>query len=256
MKLPAFVLVIVAVTVRLQGAPPSAGSRTVERDPSAPIRLILKTNQVFTATGLVSVTPPSPQKAYKVEVAYAWRNGNFRAELDQPKANNSPGAASFGRGLNWVAYITTTDVPVTWILYPSLHGFIEKDDPLLDYRKTPRIEKTDLGTETVNDHPCTKRNVIVTAPTGASSSFIVWEASDLSELPVAVLFVKDENTIKVTLGNISTNLPDAKLFRLPENAKRYESQDEVMTAYVIQMLREMKGIPLPSVPSVPQTDNK
>ena len=267
MKTLAIIAAMMSIAIALYGAPPVSASKPIERDPSAPIRLVLKTEQPFSANAVITVTPADEKlKPYTINIAYAWRNGNFRAELDPQKPKDrkpaDSGGGSFGRGLNQISYITSAEQPVMWMVYSALRGFVEKDDPLADYRATPRVEKSDLGKDTVDGHPCTKRQVVVTATSGASNAFTVWEADDLNGVPVEILFAKDETKIKVMLSDISTNLPDADLFRVPDTMKRYDSQDELMTAYVIQMLREIKGIPSsstpasPAAPLVPQTDGK
>lgn len=227
-----------------------------ERDPGAPVRLVFDEKQAFIARASVLLRNPDKVVLVSNTVAYACRAGKFRTELQPTKMsaakNASSGESALHRSINEIVYMTCPERATVYAFYPSLKGYMEVPDPFAAFNKSRQIEKTDLGQDAVNGHPCFKRKLLVSAGNpGPRREFTVWEATDMNRFPVQVEFASGTNTVQVQFSEVQPGTPDPSLFQPPAESKYYATPDALMTGFMIQMVQEIKGLPT-YVPVTPQ----
>jgi hypothetical protein len=103
--------------------------------------------------------------------------------------------------------------------------------------KEPKLEKTLLGKETLDGHPCEKSKVIMTDANGKRSEALVWAATDLKDFPIQIQTTEKGETVILRYAKIQTTKPDAKLFEVPAGYTTYDS----MQAFGMGVMQKMMG---------------
>ncbi len=82
------------------------------------------------------------------------------------------------------------------------------------------VERSAVGTDTVDGHSCKVENLTVTSRDGKVTKMKVWEAEDLKGFPVKVEMQSGRGPITVEYEDVSFSEPDASLFTHPENCRQ------------------------------------
>ena len=119
--------------------------------------------------------------------------GKMRADANMATAKGpaiSPEdiAQAKAAGQDRVISILRQDKGRMFILYPARRSYEDAILPkeLASVSGLARIQKTPLGKETIDGHPCIKNKVVLTDDKGRKQEMIAWEASDLKEFPIKV----------------------------------------------------------------------
>jgi hypothetical protein len=132
------------------------------------------------------------------------------------------------------------DKKLTCQVYPGLKAYLEMAQPAVVQSKL-KVEKQELGKETIDGHPCVKNKVIVTDESGKKSEAFSWNATDLKDFPIQVEISEQQGmTAVMRFKDIKLAKPDAKLFEAPAGFKKYTSQQE-MQADMIKRLSPNGG---------------
>jgi len=89
----------------------------------------------------------------------------------------------------------------------------------------PIKEKSDIGEETINGHPCVKCKVIIQEG-GGTTEWTTWEATDLNRFPIRAEYPAGGKTIKFEYTNVKLEKPDPSLFEPPKGCKKFKSKEE------------------------------
>jgi hypothetical protein len=123
--------------------------------------------------------------------------------------------------------------------------------------KPPKVERTEIGNETIDGHPCVKYKVVVTPENGTPSNMLVWQATDLNNYPIQTEVEAGNGTVATTrFQNINQNKPAASLFEPPSDYKRYNSPQELMMSAMGGMGGMQGGQSKPPVPPPSGGDSK
>jgi hypothetical protein len=101
-----------------------------------------------------------------------------------------------------------------------------------------KVDKTELGKDTIENHPCRKSKLVFTAKDGLTSDALVWEATDLKDFPIQYQTVDEGQTTTTTFTDIKQGKPDATLFELPASYKRYGSIQEMMMGNMQRLMQQ------------------
>ena len=93
----------------------------------------------------------------------------------------------------------------------------------LELLQGSHLERTALGTEVVEGHPCKIENVVVKRPDGKTIESKVWEAQDLRGIPVKIESHIGELTLSAVYRDIAMGTPDQNLFTVPEECTPFEN---------------------------------
>jgi hypothetical protein len=175
----------------------------------------------------------------------AFDSGKSRFEMNMSEAKGSkmpPDAAAQMKkmGMDQMVSISRPDKKVAYVVYPTLKAYAEitVNDP--DAGKPDsafKIETTELGKETVDDHACVKNKVIITDDKGEKHESTVWNATDLKKFPVKIENSEQGATSVMLFKNVKLAKPDAAKFEPPADFKKYNSPMELMQT---EMMKNMK----------------
>lgn len=222
-------LVTVAFAQMPGGPPP---------DPCAALGKFFTKDVAFTATAKVVTAGKSARENFKGVIFFAVAGGNMRNEMDLTKmsgvrANDLEGMKQMGMDQMVVLKLAGNQAP--YIVYPNLQSYC--DMPTGKKGNTDgKVDKTELGQDTVENHPCTKSKLTFTAKDGQTSEALVWEATDMKNFPIQYQTVDDGQTTTTTFTDIKMGKPDAALFELPASYKKYSSMQEMIMGNMQRMM--------------------
>ncbi|MEI6083613.1 MAG: hypothetical protein WCS70_04855 [Verrucomicrobiota bacterium] len=212
-------------------------------DPSERLAQLFGKNTAFTATSTMSVKNRKGKETQAGEMQYAFLDGKLRIEIDMAKTKGGAKhadqmSAMADMGLGKMVTLTRPDKKTTYIIYPGLKGYCEAPKTVATKTEgtVPKMERTELGKETVDGHPCTKAQVVITDADGKQTTLLVWNAADLNEFPIKTEMATDDGTVITSFKDVKLAKPDAAQFELPANFTRYNSVQEMMMQSMQQMM--------------------
>jgi outer membrane lipoprotein-sorting protein len=221
------------------------GSAKSSTDPSELLAQLFGKNDAFTATAVMTVKNRKGKETQAGEMQYAFLHGKLRVELDMTKTK---AAAKRGEtmnemaemGLDRMVTLTRPDKKTTYIIYPGMSAYCEAPKTVATRTDAvPKIERTELGKETIDGHPCVKSKVLITDADGKTSELTVWTATDLNDFPIKSEMADKDGTVGTHFKDIKLAKPDPALFELPANYTRYNSVQEMMMQSMQKMMQQM-----------------
>ncbi|HVY71242.1 MAG TPA: DUF4412 domain-containing protein [Verrucomicrobiae bacterium] len=170
-------------------------------------------------------------------------DGKTRMEMDmtQMRGTKMPPTAIASMkqmGMDRTIMITLPEKKTSYMIYPSLQAYVENpmrtDTENPEAGKKPKIEKTSLGKESIDGHPCDKNKVVITMENGKTHEAIVWNAPDLKDFPLQMQMSEAGRNMTMKFKDVSLDKPDAKLFEPPADATKYDSQMQLMQNEVMK----------------------
>ena len=150
-------------------------------------------NQSFSADTKIQVA--SDRGPMTLSGKMYFDKGNSRTELDMSQmqgANIPPQAMALMKssGLDKMVSITQPGSHVVDLIYPNAQAYAEMSVPAPASGGTnaASVTLTALGNETIAGHPCVKNKAVVTDAQGATHQLTVWNATDLNNFPVQIVF--------------------------------------------------------------------
>jgi hypothetical protein len=89
------------------------------------------------------------------------------------------------------------------------------------------VQRTPIGTDEKQGHPCKVETVVATQSDGSSVESKVWEAEDLEGIPVRIESKFPDMTLSAVYQDISIGAPDAGLFAIPGRCTPLENMGQV-----------------------------
>lgn len=193
----------------------------------------------FSAKAEMQMTTAAEKEPITMSIEFALLDSKVRTTMDMASMKSSkmnPAAAAQMKqmGVDKMVSISRPDKKVVWLVYPGLQGYVEtpmpQDEAESAERSDCKIDKTELGKETVETHPCVKNKVIVTCPNAKAQEFVVWNATDMKDFPAKLEMKQNESTVVMVYRDIKLAKPDAAQFEPPAGFKKYASMQEMMMA--------------------------
>ena len=206
------------------------------RDPGAGLAEIFGKDKSFSAVAHTTIKDPSGNEI-QMESSYAVLEGKIRTEMDVAKMQGGripPQALAQmqAMGMDKTVTIMLPEKHTGYLVYPGLKAYCELPTPTgssaTESNKPPKVERTEVGRETIDGHPCVKYKVVVTPENGPSVNALVWQATDLKDYPIQTQVDAGGSTITTLFQNINQHKPAASLFEPPSDYKRYGSMQELM----------------------------
>jgi hypothetical protein len=98
------------------------------------------------------------------------------------------------------------------------------------------MDKSSLGKETVDGHPCEKNKITMTDSDGKTTEALVWNASDLKDFPVQVQMKEKSDTVILLYKNVQFTKPAATQFDAPTGYTVYNSMQEFSAGMMQKMM--------------------
>jgi hypothetical protein len=237
MKQIAFVtlscLLLVSVSsAQMHGGPPP--------DPCAALAKFFTKDAAFTATAKVVSAGKKKSDNVNMVMLFAVSGGNMRNEMDMTKMSGVRASDLEGMkqmGMDKMVILKVADKQAAYIVYPGLQSYC--DMPTGRHGSTEgKVDKTELGKDTVENHACTKSKLTFTAKDGQTSEALVWEATDMKNFPIQYQTVDEGQTTTTTFTDIKQGKPDPSLFELPASYKRYDNMQGMMMGNMQRMMQQ------------------
>ena len=209
-------------------------------DPCAALAKFLSKDAEFTALAKVVTVGKKARDNQTMMMRFAVSGRKMRNEMDMTKMGNvSPRdlAGMKQMGMDQMVILALPEKSASYIVFPNLKSYCDMPN---SGKGNPegKLEKTALGSDTVETHACTKSKLTFTDKDGKTAEAIVWEATDLKNFPIQFQTDEDAQTTTTTFSDIKMDRPDASLFDLPESYKKYRNMQEMMMG---NMQRLMQG---------------
>lgn len=235
-----FTLLTAALTAvtSLQAQPRGGGMGGMGGSMSSVFGPAFGKDQNFSAKANISTKSKSggPQMD-SLPMEFAYSGGKIRMEMNMGEAKGAqltPSAIAQIKqmGMDKTTYIVREDERKMYIVYPNMSAYVEMPMPNAqdsDKTKEPKIEKTEVGKETVDGHPCVKNKVVVSDPeTQKAHEMFLWNATDLKDFPVKIETTEGGVTSTFTYSDVKFEKPADSLFEAPTDAKKYNNMQEMM----------------------------
>jgi len=224
------------------------------RDPGASLAEIFGKDKSFSAVAHVTFKGPDGNER-QMEMSYAVLEGKVRMETDMTKTQGGrmpPEAVAHmqAMGIDKSVTIMLPEKHTGYMVYPGLKAYCELPTPAgssaTESSKPPKVERTEIGKETIDGHPCVKYKVVVTSEDGMPVNMLVWQATDLNNYPIQTQVEAGNGMVVTTrFQDINQSKPAASLFEPPSDYKRYGSPQELMMSTMGGMPGRRSMPPMP-----------
>ncbi len=202
----------------------------------------------FTAGVEVTVPPLPREAALKLPFGVAVSDGKMRWELDLANVKSaefSPAVVSSFKdmGLDRMFFTYVPGKPLILVL-PGVKSYIEMPNPpgravqQQAQQKIGRLEKREIGRETIAGQPTIKYAVKVPGDDGTAT---VWQATNLQNLPVKLVVTKEQKTYQFQLSNVRLGAPDPRYFEVPAGLTKMADLNAVIAAASMRALGGVLG---------------
>lgn len=199
----------------------------------------------FSATAHVVTTDARGKEKDASTTSYAMLDGKMRMEPEavKPKPGKKrPRNTEMDEdmGLGQMVILIRPDKQAAYMIYPGLKAYCDVPPNRKSQAagKDSKIETTDLGQETVENHPCTKQQVVITSETGERDEMLQWIAHDLKDFVIQTQMADGKDTVTTTFRDVKLTKPDAALFEIPAGYRHYSSMQELMMDSMQRMMQE------------------
>ena len=215
----------------------------------------------FVARADVRVLDTNRQENLRTPVSFALLEGRMQLEIDMTRMTGKvvqPAAVTAYKqiGLERVVSIFRPDKKMIHLVFTGVRSYasVEMSPAEIEAtQKNLKIQKTALGQETVDNHPCTRNKVVIKNPKGAVLlEATTWNATDLKDFPVQIAVPAKEGTTILRFSQIQIGRPAAAQFEPPAGFTKYHSPDTLVYA-----ARTKQTAPTaPSRPAAPKAPAK
>lgn len=208
-------------------------------DPCAALAKYFTKDAAFTATAKVVTVGKKAKENQTMTMLFAVSGGNMRNEMDMTKMSGVRSSDLEGMkqmGMDKMVILRQAEKKTTYMVYPNLQSYC--DLPAGKGNPEGKLEKTEVGRETVEKQACTKSKLTFTDKDGRTSEALVWEATDLKNFPIQYQTVDEGQTTTTTFSDIKMDKPDAALFDLPARYKKYDSMQQMIMGNMQRLMRQ------------------
>ena len=244
-----YALDLVAVTLAFTGSVQAQMGRMPGPGYSRAMLKLFGENPTFTAdveiqsgtAGETQMTIPGKMAVDKTKLRFEMNLANARGGQMNPDTANQMKTM----GMDKTITISRPDLKLNYIVFPGLNSYVSSplQDP--DANKPDsafKVDTTELGKETVDNHPCVKNKMVVTDDQGKTYESTVWNATDIKNFPVKIVTSSEQGTTAtIHFKNIKTSKPEAALFDPPADYAKYNSTQELMMEQMQKRMGNMQN---------------
>lgn len=212
---------------------------------SASLIRLFGTNNTFTAQAEVQVLDKNNKELIGTPMAFALADSRIRVEVDLTRMRNriEPDAIAKVKplGMDNVVSIIRPEQRAALIVFPKLRAFVKLDLPPNEaeaFLKRAKIERTTIGKEKMEGHPCVKQRVVITDDAGKKSDATVWTATDLRDFPVCVATRENEGTVVIRFRQIQFTRTEAGKFEPPAGFVECGDMQVLMAGPVVKYMKD------------------
>ena len=212
---------------------------------SASLIRLFGTNNNFTAQAEVQVLDVKNKELIGTPMNFAFADNKIRVEVDMNRMRNKMEPDALAKvkplGLDSVVSIIRPEQKAALIVFPKLSAFVKLEMPPSEaeaFLTRAKIERTTVGKEKMEGHPCVKQRVVITDDAGKKSEATVWTATDLRGFPVCVATKEKEGLVVIRFRQIQFVRTDAGKFEPPAGFTECGDIQVLMAGPVVKYMKE------------------
>jgi len=172
----------------------------------------------FTAKVETRVMDQSQNPLVRMPMQFACLDGKVRLDIElgqvQSKEFTASTLASLKQaGMDRFASVYRPDKKATYLIYPGVQSYQELVQSRAETEtaeKGLKLEKTALGKETLDGHPCLKNRVVVRSGKGPVLQAVTWNATDLRDFPIQIEMKEKDKTVRMHFTDVRFVTPELK----------------------------------------------
>ncbi len=145
-----------------------------------------------------------------MEMPIAVAAQKFRMDMDMSKMMKGDTQSPLSK----MVMIQRGDKKTGYTLYPNNQKYMVHTDKD-EVGEKPKVEKTKVGNEMIDNHPTVKYKVIITPKDGKSQEGFIWNATDLDGMTIKSEVENKDYKITTQVRHIILKTPRASLFEIP-----------------------------------------
>ena len=190
----------------------------------------------------------SDGKTFSMSGALYLSEGKSRFDMDFTKTQGtgmSPQAVAQMKamGMDRFEAISRPDLKLVFMVYPNMQSCVKMPMTQPSDAKVStddlKITITRVGAETVNGHPCIKNQVVVTDEQGKAHASTMWNATDLKNFPVRIVYAENGGEFTMDFVQITLSTPDASTFEPPAGCAVYDNMQQMMQQVLMKRMSNM-----------------
>lgn len=170
----------------------------------------------FSAVMVSTTMNKSSREIIDFSVPLAKAGERLRMDMDMSKMTK--GSEGMPPSLSKIITLYLGDKKIGYTVYPNEKKYIvhrEAEDRESSSFEKPHVEKTKVGSETIDGHPTDKYKVKITYKNGNVDEGYIWNARDLDEMTIKSDVENRDARMTMDLKNIVFKKPSPSLFEIP-----------------------------------------
>jgi len=161
-----------------------------------------------------------------------WITGpKMKMEMDMTKMFQASGGSEASTSpMSKMTMLNRGDKKTGYTLYPNVQKFIVHTETDDRSNEKPKVEKTKVGSETIDGHPCDKFKVVITYKSEKPQEGFIWNAKDLGGMTIKSEVENADFKMTTELKKIVLKSSPASVFEIPQGYTEAKSfMDVVMS---------------------------
>lgn len=179
----------------------------------------------FSAVVFSTTLDKNKNDTIAMEMPIAVAAQKFRMDMDMSKMMKGDAQSPLSK----MVMIQRGDRKTGYTLYPNNQKYIVHTDKD-EVGEKPKVEKTKVGSEMIDNHPTDKYKVIITAKDGRSQEGFIWNATDLDGMTIKSEVENKDYKITTQVRHIILRTPRASLFEIPAGYTEAKGFMDLMAA--------------------------
>ncbi len=180
----------------------------------------------FSALMVSTTVNKSKSDTMVMDASIAKAGEKFRSDMDMSKM--AKGQQGMPPELSRMVLISRGDKQAGYTLYPNKKRYITHPVTEKEKGDEPKIEKTKVGSETIDGHPTDKFKVRIIHKDDKVSEGFMWNARDLDGMTIKTETENNDFKMTTELKNIVLKRPAASLFEIPSGYTEAKDFMELM----------------------------
>jgi len=206
------------------------------------------TNTAFTAQAEVQILGRDQKERVGLPMIITRLDSKIRVEVDMARMRNREQPDAVARlaplGMDRVISLIRPEQRVTWVSFPKLQSVAKLAMPHTEaeaFLKKAKVERTGLGKEKMQGHPCLKQRVVITDEQNQKHEATVWIATDLRDFPVCVATREGSDTVVMRFRQVQFTRADVKSFAPEAGYAEYPDMQALLAGAAVKYLRGHNG---------------
>jgi len=146
-----------------------------------------------------------------------WITGpKMKMEMDLTKMFQASGGKDAEQSpMSRMTMLNRGDKKTGYTLYPNVQKYLVNTETA-EHGEKPKVEKTKVGSETIDGHPCDKYKVVITYKSEKPQEGFIWNAKDLGGMTIKSEVENKDFKMTTELKNIVLKSSSASVFEIPQ----------------------------------------